>query len=392
MEVLLFCLVVASASAQVSKIAFGSCAGANGQENPELFKTIDSLEPDAFIWLGDAVYADTKVGLMSFRPSEETDWRQKFTDMKHKQGYLQLRQNTRILGVWDDHDYGLNGGNKHHPQKELARRIYLEFLDEQPESPRWTRAGGIYEAYTVEPSNWTGRSIKVILLDARFSADEWGADGDTLGEEQWKWLENELKTPGDLTLIGNGIQIIVEDRFGPSEKWHPKSRERLYKLLDGTPGVILLSGDVHMSELMLNPCRPYPLYEVTSSGMTHTVSTTFGPLHLIFSHLITPYSFNIGHRVTTKNFSLLTVDWSLDDPLITISVLDSQGTTQLTHSFSYSSLMQPSSSAEVCKVAPLNRFLSHILYSAVVYVLPVVLLGVLVTVACVRRRLKTKLF
>jgi hypothetical protein len=61
-----------------------------------------------------------------------------------------------------------------------------------------------------------------------------------------------------------------------------------------------------MSELMMNPCRPYPLYEVTSSGLTHTVSTTYGPLHLIFSHLITPYSFNIGRRVATKNFSLLT--------------------------------------------------------------------------------------
>jgi hypothetical protein len=38
-----------------------------------------------------------------------------------------------------------------------------------------------------------------------------GPDGDTLGEKQWKWLEIELRTLGNLTLIGNGIQIMVED-------------------------------------------------------------------------------------------------------------------------------------------------------------------------------------
>jgi alkaline phosphatase D len=354
-------------------------------ENPEIFKTIDSQEPDLFVWLGDVVYADKMVGPLIFQPRDPVSWRKKFTDMKDREGYVQLRQNRRIVGIWDDHDYGQNGGNKHHPYKELARQIFLEFLDEKPDSPRWTRAGGIYESYTVDAPDGSGRQVKVILLDIRFSADEWTADGDCIGEEQWAWLENELKTPGDLTLIGSGVQVMVEDRFGVTEKWHPKSRERLYALLVAVPNVVLLTGDVHMSEIMLNPCLQYPLYEVTSSGMTHTVQTTFGFMHNIFTHMLMPYTYNIGHRVTVKNYALLTVDWSAADPLVTITIHDTYGAPQLSHSFGLSSLSQPSTPSDVCLVSPMKRYLVNALHSVLVYVVPVLLLVAVVRLVNSRR-------
>lgn len=290
-----------------------------------------------------------------------------------------------MLGVWDDHDYGINGGNKHNPLKELAREIFLDFLDEAPHSPRWTRPGGIYEAYSITAPDDSGRTVKIILLDVRFSADEWKADGDTLGEEQWTWLEHELKTPGDLTLIGSGIQIMTEDRFGVAEKWHPQSRQRLLKLLEQVPNVILLSGDVHMSEIMLNPCHHYPIYEVTSSGITHTVRTTLGFLHLIFTDWLMPYSYNIGHRVTDKNFALIAVDWGRADPLVTLSIHNSQGEVLLDHSFDLSSIGKPATASSVCEASPAQRYLTHALHSFLVYVLPVLLLGVAVRLFNTRR-------
>jgi len=371
---LLFLLASATAS-QVTKIAFGSCSGVYGKKNVELYKSIDAMKPDAFVWLGDVVYADQMVGPLVFTPTEPAVWKKKFTDFKDSDGYLQLRQHTRILGVWDDHDYGQNGGNKHHPYKEFARQVFLEFMDEKPDSPRWTRPGGIYESYYIDASDGSGRRVKVILIDIRFSADEWRADGDSLGEEQWAWLEEELKTPGDITLIGSGLQVMVEDRFGVTERWHTLSRLRLYKLLEGLPNVILLSGDVHMSEIMLNTCNTYPLYEVTASGMTHTVRTTFGPLHMIFTHGLMPYTYNIGHRVVVKNFGALTIDWSLADPLITLSIHDSQGVSQLSHSFPLSDLSKSASPTAACSVPPLQRFITNAVYSVLVYIVPVVLAG-----------------
>lgn len=45
--------------------------------------------------------------------------------------YAPFRQKVpKIIGVWDDHDYGLNNGNKYFKRKELVRDIFLDFLDE----------------------------------------------------------------------------------------------------------------------------------------------------------------------------------------------------------------------------------------------------------------------
>lgn len=371
----LFIQIILASTSRSTKIAFGSCSGEFDLENPEIFKTIDALEPDAFVWLGDVVYAD-QLGGLGYQPTDPEIWRQKFIDMKAKDGYLQLRTNRRVLGIWDDHDYGMDNGNKHNPYKEFARQVFLEFIDEEPNSPRWTRRGGIYEAYTIEATYGSKRSVKLILLDVRFSADEWRDDGDSLGEEQWEWLAYQLTTPGDLTLICSGIQVMAEDRFGLTDRLHTLSRERLYGLIEGIPNVMLLTGDVHMSEIMLNPCLHYPVYEVTSSGLTHTVYTTFGFFHLIITHMFMPYTYNIGHRVTVKNFALITIDWGLESSNVTLEILDSQGTVQLFHSFDLSSLSKPASPTWVCTASPVQRYALHAVVSTLVYIAPLLMLGV----------------
>mmetsp|Transcript_6028 Transcript_6028/g.10633 ORF Transcript_6028/g.10633 Transcript_6028/m.10633 type:complete len:380 (+) Transcript_6028:618-1757(+) len=356
-------------------IAFGSCAGLFGYENAEMFRTIDLLSPDAFIWLGDVVYADEMSSPLSFTPTSHDVWAKKFTDMKDADGYKELRSHRRILGVWDDHDYGTDGGNKHNPSKEFARQVYLEFLDEKPESPRWTRAGGIYESYYIEAPDGSGRNVKVILLDVRFSADEWRPDGDCLGEEQWTWLENELKTPGNLTVIGSGLQVTAEDRFNIFERWHDRSRERLHRLLNRSPNVILLSGDIHFSEILLDTCQTYPLYEFTSSGMTHTISTTFGILHHIFTDILLPYTNNVGHRVFDKNFGLIAVDWNMPDPVVTLSIHDTNGKSLLSHSFGLRALSEAPVKDSNCSVLPIERYRKHVIWSLVKYIIPVLLAG-----------------
>lgn len=44
-----------------------------------------------------------------------------------------------MVGVWDDHDYNLNNGDKHLDEniKETIKHIYLEFIDEPKESERY---------------------------------------------------------------------------------------------------------------------------------------------------------------------------------------------------------------------------------------------------------------
>ena len=47
-----------------------------------------------------------------------------------KLDYSQLRKKTGIIGIWDDHDYGVNDGDSRNPAKIRMKQIYLDYLDE----------------------------------------------------------------------------------------------------------------------------------------------------------------------------------------------------------------------------------------------------------------------
>ena len=47
--------------------------------------------------------------------------------------------------------------------------------------------------------------MKVILLDIRY----WNDEQTLLGEEQWKWFEEELRTStAEINVIGSSIQVL----------------------------------------------------------------------------------------------------------------------------------------------------------------------------------------
>lgn len=121
------------------------------------------------------------------------------------------------------------------------------------------------------------------------------------------------------------------------EKWAnlPVERERLLRLIATTraSGVILLSGDRHLAEIssLSNPRLPYPLYEVTSSGLNSAGAGR---------------SEANRHRTTADNFrgdnfGLITVDWDRADPRITLEVRDRRGAVALEQKLDLSALRLP---------------------------------------------------
>ena len=52
--------------------------------------------------------------------------------------YRQIRESgeTKILGMWDDHDYGTGNGDKNFIGKEIFKDIFLDFIDEPRNSER----------------------------------------------------------------------------------------------------------------------------------------------------------------------------------------------------------------------------------------------------------------
>ena len=61
------------------------------------------------------------------------------------------------------------------------------------------------------------------------------------------------------TVIASGTQIVSDDKGFKHESWgqYQQSRQRLFDLLDATEttGALLLSGDIHLSEIVRMFCR-----------------------------------------------------------------------------------------------------------------------------------------
>ena len=294
-SLLLACSYASSAPSQTTSapnettvIAFGSC---NREDQPQpLWPVIARHKPQVFIWLGDDIYGDT---------DDMRVMRAKYRQQLNNRGYRAFLQQVPIIGTWDDHDYGLNNGGSEFKARAASQKEHLDFLGEPLHSAR-RQQDGIYASYTY---GQPGRQVKVILLDTRYHRDRIGSDGTVLGERQWEWLEKELReSKAQVHLIGSSIQVIAEQhRF---EKWanFPRERVRLFNLIAATraPGVVFLSGDRHIAELSVvrDSSIGYPIYDVTSSGLTHTSS----PRREENRH-------RVGDAVFDLNYGLVVVDW-----------------------------------------------------------------------------------
>lgn len=307
------------------RLAFGSCD--NQRLDQHIWKPIVASKPDVWLWLGDMIYADTE---------DMDEMKAMYDRQKNSDGYTTLRSTARIIGIYDDHDLGANNVDKYYPKKKESQALALDFLDEPADSPRRSQEGD-YISYT-----WTvrGRSVQLILLDTRYHRDPPGPESDLLGERQWVWLEQQLNLhpPPDLTLIGSGVQVFREDFW--KEKWHdyPKSKTRLLQLLKacGRNGLVLLSGDRHHAELsVLKNFLPYPLYEVTSSGLTHYK----GALWYLTGQERNAY--RVGKPLGALNFGILDMYGTADGMTADIYLCDDKGMVRIEKRLNFSSLPPP---------------------------------------------------
>ena len=293
-------------------IAFGSCN--NQSKNQEMWKHVVVNKPDLWIWLGDNIYADTQ------NPKVMAG---KYSTLKNNMDYRRLLACAQVIGTWDDHDFGWNDAGKEFGMKKQSKRLLLDFLD-VPKNAAVRNREGVYQSFVFGE---TGKKVKIIMLDTRYFRDPVertsgrnkkylaNKEGDVLGEKQWAWLEKELtNSDAQINIIASGYQIIAkEHRF---EKWSnfPKARARLFKLLQKTKPTIpiLMSGDRHMAELSRTTLvgLENPLFEITSSGLTHTWKEKRKESN----------QYRVGDIVIEKNFGILKIDWSGKQPKVSVEV------------------------------------------------------------------------
>jgi alkaline phosphatase D len=76
-----------------------------------------------------------------------------------------------ILGVYDDHDFGWNNGNRRLPHKDVYKNMYLDAIGEPQGSPRRGALRGAWAKYTLNAGLDRSISVDVFLLDERYNRD-----------------------------------------------------------------------------------------------------------------------------------------------------------------------------------------------------------------------------
>jgi alkaline phosphatase D len=334
-------LPLPSADTEITRIAFGSCAK-HWQPQP-IWKTVMAVDPDLFLFLGDAIYADTD-GSTAW-PVMPGQLKGEWNRLADKPEIQALMVAVPVMATWDNHDYGTHSGGAEFPLKRVSRDIFLDFFNEPAGSPR-RRREGVYDAKIFGPKD---RRVQIILLDTRYfkgptlrderSAEEKqalsivgqytpNADPDVtlLGEPQWQWLTEQLKQPAELRLIASSTQIIADEKG--MDEWgnYPLERQRLLDLLTESDvnGVILLSGNVHFGEVSGLEILDYPLLEITSSGLTH-INERYPEMK---------NAYRVAGPVVELNFGMVEVNWgAAEGPEVTISLNTIDGRRPFAYSF-----------------------------------------------------------
>lgn len=324
---LMLSLAALAEPAKPTTIAFGACAHENRPQ--PIWDAIVAAKPDLFIFAGDNIYGDT----------EDMDLlKAKYAKLGAQPGYQKLLKTCPVLAVYDDHDYGLNDGGKHYPKRKESAEICLDFFGVPKDDPRRKHEGIYGSQITGKP----GQRLQIILLDTRYFRDDYDKGRfskaerqakkvvgwyqptkDTsrtmLGEDQWTWLEAELKKEAEVRIIVSSIQVVSWEKG--MECWGnmPHERDRLFKLIETTKanGTFFISGDVHFTELSVSEEGPYPLYDLTSSGLNQ------GPGRVWYQ---STNSYRVpGHVYHQRNFGLIQINWAGDDTTIALQSCKQSG-------------------------------------------------------------------
>jgi alkaline phosphatase D len=324
-----------------SRLIFGSC---NSQHFDQPFwDVILKRDTTAFIWAGDAVYADDRRDVDGNKLDATSEYlRQLYQEQRSVPGYHELTDKTKsgvsIFGTMDDHDYGTNNGDKIFRWKQENGIEFVRFLGLDVATSAMARRAfdgkGVYGVQVYDFSkerkedrlllDWAAgldpdvvsmeqmddiqdhvdhrRSVAVFVLDVRTNKTPWPKriperysiypHGDFLGEEQWQWFEEAIgRSKAAVNIIVTGVQVHAPWFYDGNlvENWsaYPRAQHRLYQaiLQPNVKAPLLVTGDIHLAQLLRKDCqqKTYKNSDTSSPAQTKIRSlheiTTSGMTH-----------------------------------------------------------------------------------------------------------------
>lgn len=285
----------------------------------DIFDRMATQQPDLMLWLGDNLY---------FREvdySSPEGLAQRWAYERRQAPLQRLLRTGSHAAIWDDHDYGPNDSNASYPLKGTALALQQRY---------WANPAyglpGVPGAF----STFSFNDVDVFLLDNRWYRDDDklpDAQRQMFGAAQMRWLKNALlASTARFKLIAGGSQMLFKNRRNDSWADFPAEHADFLAFLAESklPGVMVLSGDVHRSELQkLERPGLYPLYELTCSALT---SGVYVDESLRDRPQLVPGTLVMGER----NFCKLRVEGSRAERRLQVEVIDANGVVRWTRAIS----------------------------------------------------------
>ena len=276
-----------------------------------IFRTIDSLNPDLMVWLGDNTYL------------REPDWytrtgyQHRYTHTRSTAELQPLLARTHHYAIWDDHDYGPNDSDRSWIHKELAREVFGQF---------WANPTlGIPQVEGGITTHFQYLDTDFFLLDNRSfrtpNEQERDDNRTLLGEEQLEWLIESLvfsQSPWKMVCIGGQV-LNTAETFETYANLAPAERAYLLRRIEeeNISGVVFLSGDRHHTELSrLELGNGETVHEVTISPLTAGTGTRREEVNALRVE---------GTLVIDRNFGVLRFSGPFRERKIAVSVYDTDG-------------------------------------------------------------------
>lgn len=231
-------------------LAFGSCASST--KFFEIWDKIAEVGTDALVLMGDTPYID------------KTDL--PFNRQCHRE-FLRiptlnaLARSRPLWGTWDDHDFGGNDTDGKVKNKPQIRQAFCEYRALE------SFGDGEHGIYT----KFRYGGVEVFMIDPRYFSQTEMSPVDPekptcVGKKQWEWLLAALEqSTAPFKVLATGM--IWDDKENKEkDDWGTYAHERdaIFDFLGEKKisGVILLSGDIHVSRHLKYPTQKRVGYEL----------------------------------------------------------------------------------------------------------------------------------
>lgn len=313
-------------------------------EQKQMWDQLLARNPEFILSIGDNVYADRLDGKY-FPINDGLSLWNRYLQTRQTLQLYHAKKLTPVVAIWDDHDYGKDGGDRRYPLKSESLKIFLSFFPQSTDNGNFARGPGA-------ASRWTLGGQAFLMLDNRSFRSPNQAPPMCKVKPQTKACEKKPETElpdnmakkepethfgleqerwafAEVRKLHRPVWLVSGDQwFGayhPFESYegnHPNSfRKFVREMGKSAYRVAFISGDRHSSELTKVPKKflGYESFEIVSSPIHAkvypsnwiefpNVNQSFGTAEAMNYTMIRTNLEKAAWKIQTSNFKMNNVE------------------------------------------------------------------------------------